>query len=236
MHSRFKWTNLSERLSYENAIHQQRMRTEISQAKRETDYFKANVERSKRINVNIGDKRSLPLPVAKKSGQIEMPLQDNSSGKRIYEFRQKETDDMIKKRKLTEQGQKNVMETLSPESGLSSSLKGTSSPQKKFKPGKLTKMCDKTEKSDSSKNVVAKRDMSANNSHLNLSSSKNGKNKPFETVTSRSLSSSKSLTEASKVSTKTTNTETKTRSGVSNKKRDSHGSSDRTEFLKNVLQ
>merc|ERR1712077_112782 len=46
---KFKWTHLSERLAYEKAVHQQRLRTEISQAKREADFFKANVEKSKRL-------------------------------------------------------------------------------------------------------------------------------------------------------------------------------------------
>ena len=48
---RFKWTHLSERLAYEKAVHHQRLRTEISQAKREADFFKANVEKSKRYVV-----------------------------------------------------------------------------------------------------------------------------------------------------------------------------------------
>merc|ERR1712047_11954 len=46
---KFKWTNLSERLAYEKAVHHQRLRTQISQAKREADFFKANVEKSKRM-------------------------------------------------------------------------------------------------------------------------------------------------------------------------------------------
>jgi ESF2/ABP1 family protein len=37
---KFKWTNLSERLAYEKAVHHQRLRTEISQAKREADFLR----------------------------------------------------------------------------------------------------------------------------------------------------------------------------------------------------
>jgi len=105
----FKWTNLSERLAYEKAVHQQRMRTEISQAKRETDYFRANVERSKRLNPErLEDVTDSSLPIAKKSRKTGTPLQTNPSTKRVYEFRQKETDETIKKRKRLEQAQKKL--------------------------------------------------------------------------------------------------------------------------------
>lgn len=84
--SRFKWTNLSERLAYEKAVHHQRLRTEISQAKREADFFKANVEKSKRL--------------ARKRPRDQEPAESNvnSPSKRVYDFRQKETDSNIRKR------------------------------------------------------------------------------------------------------------------------------------------
>merc|ERR1712226_114674 len=41
---RFKWVHLSERLAYEAAVRQQRLRTEISQVKREAEHFKNSVE------------------------------------------------------------------------------------------------------------------------------------------------------------------------------------------------
>jgi len=80
---KFKWTNLSERLAYEKAVHHQRLRTEISQAKREADFFKANVEKSKRM----GRKRPRESP--------ESP----NPAKRVYDFRQRETDSSIRKSK-----------------------------------------------------------------------------------------------------------------------------------------
>jgi len=85
----FKWTHLSEKLAYEKAVHQQRMRNEISQAKRETDFFKANLEKSKRQEKRrAGDsKAAAPLKAA---------YQEAAPKKRNYEFRQKETDDAIK--------------------------------------------------------------------------------------------------------------------------------------------
>ncbi|XP_041975228.1 pre-rRNA-processing protein esf2-like [Aricia agestis] len=46
---RFKWIHLSERLAYEKAAMKQRLRAEISQAKKEASYLQANVEKSKKI-------------------------------------------------------------------------------------------------------------------------------------------------------------------------------------------
>merc|ERR1712223_2342195 len=87
---KFKWTHLSERLAYEKAVHHQRLRTEISQAKREADFFKTNVEKSKR------------LARKRKSETAETPNTNTSSSqpptKRVYDFRQKETDSSIRKR------------------------------------------------------------------------------------------------------------------------------------------
>lgn len=47
---RFKWTHLSERLAYERQVQQQRMRAEVSQAKRETNFYLQNVEKSKQFS------------------------------------------------------------------------------------------------------------------------------------------------------------------------------------------
>ncbi|XP_075691050.1 activator of basal transcription 1 [Rhinoderma darwinii] len=44
---RFKWTHLSERLAIERQVRKQRMRAEVSQAKRETNFYLQNVDRSK---------------------------------------------------------------------------------------------------------------------------------------------------------------------------------------------
>ncbi|CAD0194544.1 unnamed protein product [Chrysodeixis includens] len=46
---RFKWIHLSERLAYERAALKQRLRAEISQAKKEAHYLQTNVEKSKKI-------------------------------------------------------------------------------------------------------------------------------------------------------------------------------------------
>lgn len=47
---RFKWAHLSERLAIERQVRQQRMRAEVSQAKRETNFYLQNVERSKKFS------------------------------------------------------------------------------------------------------------------------------------------------------------------------------------------
>ncbi|XP_028158974.1 uncharacterized protein LOC135079086 [Ostrinia nubilalis] len=46
---RFKWIHLSERLAYERAAYKQRLRAEISQAKKEAHYLQTNVEKSKKM-------------------------------------------------------------------------------------------------------------------------------------------------------------------------------------------
>ena len=46
--NKFKWVHLTERLAYEKAVHHQRMRAEVGQAKREAEHFKTGVEKSKR--------------------------------------------------------------------------------------------------------------------------------------------------------------------------------------------
>ena len=49
MYYRFKWVHLNERLAYERAVHQQRLRSEIAQAKREANFISHNVEKSEKL-------------------------------------------------------------------------------------------------------------------------------------------------------------------------------------------
>ncbi|KAH8397774.1 hypothetical protein KR222_000965 [Zaprionus bogoriensis] len=46
---RFKWVHLTERMNYEQAVHKQRLQTEVSQARKETTFFQSNLDRSEHI-------------------------------------------------------------------------------------------------------------------------------------------------------------------------------------------
>jgi len=61
---RFKWIHLNEQLAYEKAVHQQRMRTEISQAKRQAQFFTDSIEKGKHL-------RRLEQKVLEKGGLWE---------------------------------------------------------------------------------------------------------------------------------------------------------------------
>ncbi|KAL4217774.1 Activator of basal transcription 1 [Mactra antiquata] len=55
---RFKWTHLNESLAYEKAVHKQRMRTEISQAKREAEFHIANMQKQQHVEERKGKKKA----------------------------------------------------------------------------------------------------------------------------------------------------------------------------------
>merc|ERR1719342_2042570 len=88
---RFKWVHLSERLAYEAAVRQQRLRTEISQVKREAEHFKSSVESGKRKR-SRGSKDSAAA-AEEVSATVQKP----------FVFRQKETEAQIRKRKMVEE-------------------------------------------------------------------------------------------------------------------------------------
>ncbi|XP_060788411.1 activator of basal transcription 1 isoform X2 [Neoarius graeffei] len=64
---RFQWCHLSERLAYEQSVYQQRMRTEISQAKRETNFYLASVEKSQTLD-RLRKKRAKKGEVVEEKG------------------------------------------------------------------------------------------------------------------------------------------------------------------------
>ncbi|KAJ8265083.1 hypothetical protein COCON_G00141820 [Conger conger] len=81
---RFHWCHLSERLAYEQTVRQQRMRTEISQAKRETNFYLANVEKSQNLD-KLRKKRQ------RKGEAVE---------EKTWDFTQRRTEDEIRQRRL----------------------------------------------------------------------------------------------------------------------------------------
>ncbi|XP_076597096.1 activator of basal transcription 1 [Chaetodon auriga] len=80
---RFQWTHLSERLAYEQTVLQQRLRTEISQAKRETNFYLNNVDKSAHMN-NLRKKRQ-------RDGQ--------QVNERTWDFTQRQTEEEIQMKK-----------------------------------------------------------------------------------------------------------------------------------------
>jgi hypothetical protein len=61
---RFKWIHLSEQLEYERAVHSQRLRMEITQARREAQHFSSAVDKGDNL-------RQLEENVLKRGGLWE---------------------------------------------------------------------------------------------------------------------------------------------------------------------
>ncbi|XP_018542976.1 activator of basal transcription 1 [Lates calcarifer] len=80
---RFQWTHLSERLAYEQTVLQQRLRTEISQAKKETNFYLNNVEKSAHLD-NLRRKRQ------RDRQQVE---------EKMWDFTQRRTEEEIQMKK-----------------------------------------------------------------------------------------------------------------------------------------
>uniref|UniRef100_H3DBW7 Activator of basal transcription 1 n=1 Tax=Tetraodon nigroviridis TaxID=99883 RepID=H3DBW7_TETNG len=85
---RFQWTHLSERLAYEQTVLQQRLRTEVSQAKRETNFYLNNVDKSAHLE-----------KLRKKSKQEGQPAEE-----RTWDFTQRQTEEEIQMRKKRKKG------------------------------------------------------------------------------------------------------------------------------------
>lgn len=79
---KFKWVHLNERLAYEKAVHMQRVRTEVAQAKRETNYLISNIEKSKML----------------KAMEKRMRSEGGTWEDRRVEITQKQTDEQIRRK------------------------------------------------------------------------------------------------------------------------------------------
>ncbi|XP_050744130.1 activator of basal transcription 1 [Drosophila biarmipes] len=65
---RFKWVHLTERMNYEQAVHKQRLHTEVSQARKETTFFQNNLDKSDYLK-----KQAKKAAKADKAETYEMP-------------------------------------------------------------------------------------------------------------------------------------------------------------------
>ncbi|XP_034392935.1 activator of basal transcription 1 [Cyclopterus lumpus] len=106
---RFQWTHLSERLAFEQTVLQQRLRTEVSQAKRETNFYLSNVDKSAHLDTlrrkrqrdgQEGDDKSWDFTQRQTEEEIQMKKQ-----KRKDFVTQKHLD---KARLIQQQSQSNV--------------------------------------------------------------------------------------------------------------------------------
>ncbi|XP_076132253.1 activator of basal transcription 1 [Alosa pseudoharengus] len=85
---RFNWCHLSERLAYEQTVYHQRMRTEITQAKKETNFYLASVEKSQTLD-KIRKKKE------KKGEKME---------EKTWDFKQRRTEEEIQTGKAKKKG------------------------------------------------------------------------------------------------------------------------------------
>ncbi|XP_069383680.1 activator of basal transcription 1 isoform X2 [Paralichthys olivaceus] len=80
---RFQWTHLSEQLAYQRTVQQQRLRTEVSQAKRETNFYLNNVDKSSHMDKDRKKRR-------RDGGQVD---------DKMWDFTQRQTEDEIQMKK-----------------------------------------------------------------------------------------------------------------------------------------
>ncbi|XP_049620998.1 activator of basal transcription 1 [Suncus etruscus] len=110
---RFTWSHLSEHLAFERQVRRQRLRAEVAQAKRETDFYLRSVERGKRFLANDGD-----------------ATRPNSS----WDFAQRPTEQELRARKTARPGGRerarlaNVQEQARSNRGLLARIFGASQP------------------------------------------------------------------------------------------------------------
>ncbi|KAI8127863.1 Pre-rRNA-processing protein esf2 [Lucilia cuprina] len=69
---RFKWCHLTERMNYEQAVHKQRLMTEVSQARKETTFFQNNLDKSEFIKKKEKNKQKMEAKKLKKQQQGEV--------------------------------------------------------------------------------------------------------------------------------------------------------------------
>jgi ESF2/ABP1 family protein len=93
LYYRFKWVHLNERLAYERAVHKQRLRTEIAQAKREANFISHNTEISEKLR-----KRKDKLQNLESESRLNSFLtqyHQRKTDKEIYEDNERKSENMV---------------------------------------------------------------------------------------------------------------------------------------------
>lgn len=82
---------MNERLAYERAVHQQRLRTEIAQAKREANIISHNSEKSQKLH-----KRRDKLQDLKSASGFLTQYHQRKTDKEIYHHNEHKSENMAK--------------------------------------------------------------------------------------------------------------------------------------------
>merc|ERR1711936_628749 len=82
---KFKWGHISEKLAYEKAARDQRMRAEIAQVKRETNAYLENVDTSKVINAIERKKKKRKRKLSGEEGGKEEDATDAKVAKKFHQ-------------------------------------------------------------------------------------------------------------------------------------------------------
>lgn len=90
VNNRFKWIHLCERLSYEKAVRQQRLRAEISQAKKVANHFAESVDKEERMKRRKkgGAVPAPPAEVMSKRFAQKESLEEKESKKKVEKSRE----------------------------------------------------------------------------------------------------------------------------------------------------
>ncbi|KAK6171211.1 hypothetical protein SNE40_019449 [Patella caerulea] len=88
--SNFKWFHLTERLEYERALREQKLRKEVTQAKKETSFHIQNIGKSKKMR-----------KMEKKKKEKPEEFKDDQKPDRLFSYKLKDTENEILARKTS---------------------------------------------------------------------------------------------------------------------------------------
>lgn len=97
----FKWAHLNERLAYERAAHSQRMRAEISQAKREANFYIQNAERTQKQKHIEKKRMKKKLKEAKDNTETATLNETIDSNEKVSVVNFNETEDETKRKRMS---------------------------------------------------------------------------------------------------------------------------------------